>query len=120
MELLMKLLKASMIISAAGFLVACSGQSTVSSDEQCHYQVNIPAPAWYCNPEAESGLAATGSARSNPANDANLQRAMAQASARDALARQLEAKVNNMLSDWSRTTRRFSVRHTEEKDWEII
>lgn len=100
----MKLLKVGAIISVVGLFAACSGQSTVSSDEQCQYQVNIPAPAWYCNPEVEGGLAATGSARTNPANDANLQRTMAQASARDALARQLEAKVSNMLSDWARTT----------------
>lgn len=99
----MKHLKLTLSLPAIALIAACSGKAVVN-DEQCQYQINTPAPAWYCNPEFEGGMAAVGSARTNPANDANLQRTMAQASARDALARQLEAKVNNMLSDWARTT----------------
>lgn len=119
----MKHLKAGLMISAVSLLAACAGQDVKQQEtsfvEHCEFQPSVQAPEWYCNPEMEGGIAATGSAQANPANDANLQRTMAMASARDALARQMETKVENMLTDWARTTGGGEAQ-TYEKNFETV
>lgn len=99
------------IALASLLLVGCSGSTTTLTPaadsvfvEQCEFRPGILAPGWYCNPEIEGGVAALGEARTNPARDNNLQRTMAMANARDALARQLESKVENALTNWARAT----------------
>lgn len=72
--------------------------------EHCEYATGIRAPEWYCDPNIEGGMAAVGEAKPNVANDNNMQRTMAMANARDALARQTQVKVKNMLTNWSRAT----------------
>ncbi|WP_027848983.1 LPP20 family lipoprotein [Marinospirillum minutulum] len=72
--------------------------------EHCEYKPGIQAPEWYCSPNIEGGLAAVGEAKPNVARDNNMQRTMAMANARDALARQTQVKVQNLLTNWSRAT----------------
>jgi len=93
-------------------MVGCSGKDVVHQPvavddtfiEHCEYSAGIQAPEWYCNPSVESGMAAVGEAKPNIANDNNMQRTMAMANARDALARQTQVKVQNLLTNWSRAT----------------
>jgi len=72
--------------------------------EHCEYSAGIQAPEWYCSPDIEGGLAAVGEAKPNAARDNNMQRTMALANGRDALARQVQVKVQNLLTNWSRAT----------------
>ncbi|WP_044412474.1 LPP20 family lipoprotein [Thiomicrospira microaerophila] len=88
-------------------LGGCSNKSTkgeAAFAQQCEYTPGVRAPAWYCNPEMEGGIAAVGEAKINPAADNNMQRTIAMGAARDELARQMEVKVKNMLESWTRTT----------------
>lgn len=71
--------------------------------EHCEYS-GIQAPEWVCSPDIEGGMAAVGEAKPNVARDNNMQRTMAMANARDALARQTQVKVQNLLEKWSRAT----------------
>lgn len=72
--------------------------------EHCEYAPGTQAPEWYCDPNIEGGMAAIGEAKANVAGDNNMQRTMAMANGRDALARQTEVKVQNLLTNWSRAT----------------
>ncbi len=72
--------------------------------QQCEYAPGVLAPEWYCNPQVEGGIAAVGEAKPNPGADRNMQRNMAMANARDALAQQMEVRVKNMLDNWARST----------------
>lgn len=92
--------------SATSFmLVGCADKDTKPQfSEVCEYENGVQAPEWYCDPNIEGGVAAVGEARANPANDKNMQRTQAMANARTGIARQLETKVQAMLTDWSRTT----------------
>jgi len=72
--------------------------------EHCEYKPGIQAPEWYCSPDIEGGIAAVGEAKRNVAGDNNMQRTMAMANGRDALARQTQVKVQNLLTNWSRAT----------------
>lgn len=72
--------------------------------EHCEYAAGVRAPEWYCDPNIEGGMAAIGEAKRNVAGDNNMQRTMAMANGRDALARQTEVKVQNLLTNWSRAT----------------
>lgn len=72
--------------------------------EHCEYSAGIQAPEWYCDPNIEGGMAAVGEAKPNAARDNNMQRTMAMANGRDALARQTQVKVQNLLTNWSRAT----------------
>lgn len=90
-------------------LVGCGSKEVVPPElvvleQPCEFTPGVRAPEWYCNPDVEGMIAAVGEARPNPARDNNLQRTMAMASARDALAQQLEVKVQGMLTNWARTT----------------
>src|SRR5690554_395967 len=72
--------------------------------EHCEYKPGIQAPEWYCSPDIEGGMAAVGEAKRNVAGDNNMQRTMAMANGRDALARQTQVKVQNLLTNRSRAT----------------
>lgn len=94
-------------------LAGCSSKEVVQPplppmepmfSQHCEYATGIRAPEWYCNPNIEGGMAAVGEAKTNAANDKNMQRAMAMASGRDALARQAQIKVQNLLTNWTRAT----------------
>ncbi|GLR63488.1 LPP20 family lipoprotein [Marinospirillum insulare] len=92
-------------------MTGCGGKEVVEQQpvqptfvEHCEYAPGIQAPEWYCNPSIEGGMAAIGEAKPNVANDNNMQRTMAMANARDALARQTQVKVQNLLTNWSRAT----------------
>lgn len=88
----------------------CGGKEVVQQPvvdtfiEHCEYAAGVRAPEWYCNPTIEGGMAAVGEAKANVAGDNNMQRTMAMANARDALARQTQVKVQNLLTNWSRAT----------------
>lgn len=101
-----KLTTTLLVASAASFmLVGCASKDTKPQfTEVCEYQPGVQAPEWYCDPTVEGGVAAIGEARPNVANDKNMQRTQAMASARTGIARQLETKVQAMLTDWARTT----------------
>lgn len=73
-------------------------------NQHCEYQPGVRAPEWYCNPEVPNGIAAIGEAKPNAARDNNMQRNMAMANGRDALAQQIQVKVQTMLTNWSRAT----------------
>lgn len=101
-----KLTAAFLVASASSLLlVGCADKGTKPQfAEVCEYEAGVLAPDWYCDPESVGGVAAIGEARVNPGNDKNLQRTQAMANARTGIARQLETKVQAMLTDWARTT----------------
>src|SRR5690554_5214951 len=85
----------------------CFGKKEVvqeSFEQPCEYVAGVAAPEWYCIPEIEGGFAAVGEAKPNAARDNNMQRTMALSNGRDALARDIEVKVQNMLTNWARAT----------------
>lgn len=85
----------------------CFGKKDVVKqdfEQPCEFVAGVLAPDWYCAPEIEGGFAAVGEAKPNAARDNNMQRTMAMANARDALARDMEIKVQNMLTNWARAT----------------
>lgn len=107
----MKLIKTSLALVAAGLmLAACGGKSAPVAPkedtfvEYCEYRAGERAPEWYCNPDMAGGIAAIGEAKMNAGNDSNFQRTEAMANARDALARQMEVKVDNMFKNFTQTT----------------
>lgn len=61
------------------------------------------APAWVLMPEVEGGLAAAGSAKMGAAGP-SFAKTEATANARDELARQLNVKVKNMVTNFTQTT----------------
>jgi|GEM_PF-1257193 len=92
-------------------MAGCGGKEAIIEQpvkptfvEHCEYKPGIQAPEWYCSPNIEGGMAAVGEAKPNVARDNNMQRTMAMANARDALARQTQVKVKNLLTNWSRAT----------------
>lgn len=111
----MKQIKTAMMASLSALMLAgCGGSSQVAEQpaaetapsfvQACEYQPGVAAPEWYCNPDVAGGIAAIGEARPNPARDNNMQRAQAMANGRDAIAQQVEVKVQSMLTNWSRST----------------
>ena len=114
-----KLSAAFLAVSAASlFLAGCASKGPAFT-ENCEYKAGVQAPEWYCNPEMDGSVAAIGEARPNPANDMNMQRTQATAAARTALARQMETKVQAMLTDWARTTGAGDAQ-TYEKNFEDV
>src|SRR5690554_5134297 len=101
------LFKFSALALAAAVMVGCSSKKEVAKEEffqPCEYVAGVAAPEWYCIPEIEGGFAAVGEAKPNAARDNNMQRTMALSNGRDALARDIEVKVQNMLTNWARAT----------------
>lgn len=101
------LFKFSALALAAAVMAGCSSKKDVTKEEffqPCEFVAGVAAPEWYCNPEIEGGFAAVGEAKPNAARDNNLQRTMAMANGRDALARDIEVKVQSMLTNWARVT----------------
>lgn len=101
------------LVTASLLLAACGGKSAPvvvappQEDifvEHCEYRAGERAPEWYCSPDIEGGIAAIGEAKPNAGNDSNFQRSEAMANARDALARQMEVKVDNMFKNFAQTT----------------
>lgn len=92
-------------------MAGCGGKEAIIEQpvepafiEHCEYKTGVRAPEWYCDPNIEGGMAAVGEAKPNVARDNNMQRTMAMANGRDALARQTQVKVQNLLTNWSRAT----------------
>ena len=63
----------------------------------------VGAPSWVLMPDVEGGLAAAGSAKIGSAG-MQFAKTEAMASARDAMARQISVKVNNMFKSFTQTT----------------
>ncbi|KIM11048.1 MAG: hypothetical protein KU37_08055 [Sulfuricurvum sp. PC08-66] len=61
------------------------------------------APSWVCIPEVAGGVAAIGSAEVSPAGS-SFQRQEAMANGRDALARAISVKVQNMFKNFTQVT----------------
>lgn len=97
----------SALALAAIATTGCLGKKDVVKEDfeqPCEFVAGVLAPEWYCTPEIEGGFAAVGEAKPNAARDNNMQRTMALANGRDALARDIEVKVQNMLTNWARAT----------------
>lgn len=73
------------------------------ADFRCR-QDGVLAPQFTCDPFAEGSIVALGVAQMNAGNDKSMQRTEAMASARDALARQIEVKVSNLFKSFKATT----------------
>lgn len=73
------------------------------ADFRCR-QDGVLAPEFTCDPYAEGSIVALGVAQMNAGNDKSMQRTEAMASARDALARQIEVKVSNLFKSFKATT----------------
>ncbi len=96
------------VVLSIGILTGCSNKQpqpkTKSYSQQCHMD-GKEAPSWVCNGGANmgGGIYAMGSAEANPIGY-SFQLTEAKAAARDALARQLQVKVNNMFKQFQATT----------------
>ncbi|MGE4295794.1 MAG: LPP20 family lipoprotein [Campylobacterales bacterium] len=90
---------------AAALLTGCGKKEAKPAAPAfgCTYK-GQPAPEWYCVPEIGDGVAALGEAAPNRGGDRNMQRSMAVAQARAALAQDLEVKVKTMVTNWTRVT----------------
>ena len=73
------------------------------ADFRCR-QDGVLAPEFTCDPYAEGSIVALGIAKMNAGHDKSMQRTEAMASARDALARQIEVKVSNLFKSFKSTT----------------
>lgn len=104
------ILSLSAVALALAVMTGCGGKEVAQQPvqpvfvENCEFAPGIQAPEWYCSPDIEGGMAAVGEAKPNAARDNNMQRTMAMANGRDALARQTQVKVQNLLTNWSRAT----------------
>jgi hypothetical protein len=99
-------------ISAAALLAAtmftgCAGGQPEVKEEKADFrcrQDGVLAPDFTCDPFAEGSIVALGVAKMNAGGDKAFQRTEAMASARDALARQIEVKVSNLFKSFKATT----------------
>jgi len=73
------------------------------ADFRCH-QDGVLAPQFTCNPHSDGYIVALGVAKMNAGGDKSFQRTEAMATARDALARQIEVKVSNLFKNYKGTT----------------
>ncbi|NOQ31227.1 MAG: hypothetical protein GQ570_08905 [Helicobacteraceae bacterium] len=87
-------------------LVGCGAKPEVESAKQTFecVQDGIEAPAFTCNPYFEGSIVALGVAKMNAGNDKEFQRVEAMSSGRDALARTIEVKVDNLFKKYKGTT----------------
>lgn len=90
-----------------GFTACGGGQPAPAAPaatnwDKCMEQ-GVEAPPWVCVPDMAGGIAATGSAAASPAGP-GFQRQEAMANARDALARQISVKVQNMFKNFTQQT----------------
>ena len=99
----------SIAVLAASLFAGCSQPQEAASvekekaDFRCK-QDNVLAPDFTCDPYAEGSVVALGIAKMNAGNDKSMQRTEAMASARDALARQIQVKVSNLFKSFKATT----------------
>ena len=98
------------IIAALATLLLVSGCSkkpepkTAATGAGCVIE-GANAPKWVCIPQGPDAMVAgLGTAAKNPANDYGFQLSQAQAAGRDALARNIETKVQNLFKNWQRST----------------
>jgi len=99
-----KLLTSSILaLGIAGFMVGCNHQPS-EDFQQCKIQ-GAKAPSWVCDGGAmmEGGIFGIGSSEKTPLG-ISFQRTEAAASARDALARQIQIKVRNMFKQFQAST----------------
>ncbi len=73
------------------------------ADFKCQ-QDGVLAPSFTCDPHADGFVTALGIAKMNAGGDKSFQRSEAMATARDALARQIEVKVSNLFKNYKGTT----------------
>jgi len=95
---------ASLSLIAAVFTGCNEGpKPAAEADFRC-YQDGVLAPDFTCDPFSSGSITALGVAKMNAGNDKAYQRTEAMASARDALARQMEVKVSNLFKKYKATT----------------
>jgi len=89
----------------AAFFTGCNEgpKPAAEADFRC-YQDGVLAPDFTCDPFSSGSITALGVAKMNAGNDKAYQRTEAMASARDALARQMEVKVSNLFKKYKATT----------------
>ena len=99
-----------LLLSAIGVGLIISGCATNQPQKQEPKNVNMcesvygqGAPDWTCNPEIKGYYSAVGISEPNPMG-INFQKTEATAQARDALARELSVKVQNMFKQYQSTT----------------
>jgi len=95
---------ASLSLVASVFTGCNEGpKPAAEADFRC-YQDGVLAPDFTCDPFSSGSITALGVAKMNAGNDKAYQRTEAMASARDALARQMEVKVSNLFKKYKATT----------------
>ncbi len=67
-------------------------------------QDGVKAPSFTCNPQFDGYTVALGVAQMNAGNDKTFQRTEAMGAGRDAIVRQIEVKVSNLLKQYRGTT----------------
>lgn len=88
-------------------MVGCGGKAPQQASAPKNFdkcmEKGEEAPQWVCIPEMAGGVAAVGSAEVSPAGS-SFQRQEAMANGRDALARTLSIKVQNMFKSFTQQT----------------
>ena len=94
------------------FITGCGAsqpkpEKTVTQQEKADFrcrQDGVLAPQFTCDPHFDGYIVALGVAKMNAGGDKSFQRSEAMATARDALARQIEVKVSNLFKNYKGTT----------------